>query len=80
VSDPKAERRRFTERGRAAVCDSEPRISEGSDVELTLKSGTLIVRPLARKRHSLTDLLKGITRTNQHGFVDTGKAVGRETW
>jgi antitoxin MazE len=59
---------------------AETRISEGSDVELTLKSGTLVVRPLARKRHSLTDLLKGITRTNQHGFVDTGKAVGQETW
>jgi antitoxin MazE len=59
---------------------AETRISEGSDVELTLKSGTLVVRPIARKRHSLTDLLKQITRTNQHGSVDTGKAVGQETW
>jgi antitoxin MazE len=59
---------------------AETRISEGSDVELTLKSGTLVVRPLARKRHSLSDLLKRITRTNQHGMVDTGKTVGQETW
>jgi antitoxin MazE len=59
---------------------AETRISEGSDVELTLKSGTLIVRPLARKRHSLGDLLKGITRTNRHGSIETGNAVGREIW
>jgi antitoxin MazE len=59
---------------------AETRISEGSDVELILKSGTLVVRPLTRKRHSLTNLLKRITPTNQHGSVDTGKAVGLETW
>ena len=59
---------------------AETRISEGSDVELTLKSGTLIIRPLTRKRHSLTDLIKRITRTNQHSAVDTGKAVGQESW
>ena len=59
---------------------AETRISEGSDVELTLKSGALIIRPLTRKRHSLADLIKRITRTNQHSAVDTGKAVGQENW
>jgi antitoxin MazE len=59
---------------------AETRISEGSDVELTLKSGTLVVRPLTRKRHSLTDLLKRITRTNRHSSVDSGKVVGLESW
>ncbi len=59
---------------------AETRLSEGSDVELTLKSGALVVRPLTRKRHSLTALLKRITRANRHGSVDTGKAVGQETW
>ncbi len=59
---------------------AETRISEGSHVELTFESGALVVRPLTRKRHSLANLLKGITRANQHGSVDTGKAVGQETW
>ena len=59
---------------------AETRISEGSDVELTLKSGALVVRPITRKRHSLSNLLKRVTRTNQHGSIDTGKAVGQETW
>jgi antitoxin MazE len=59
---------------------TETRISEGSEVELTLKSGTLVVRPVARKRHSLTDLLKRITPTNRHDPIETGPAVGQETW
>ena len=59
---------------------AETRISEGSDVELTLKSGALVIRPLTRKRHSLTHLLKRITQTNRHGLVDTGSPVGQEIW
>ena len=60
---------------------AETRISEGSEVELTLKSGTLVVRPVARKkRHSLTDLLKRITPENRHGSVETGEATGQESW
>jgi len=59
---------------------AETRISEGSEVELSLKAGTLVVRPLVRKRHSLTDLLKQITPANRHGAVETGKAVGQEAW
>lgn len=56
------------------------RISEGSEVELTLKSGTLVDRPVSRKRPALTDLLKRITPANRHDPVETGSAVGRETW
>lgn len=37
---------------------AETRISEGSEVELTLKAGALVVRPVVRKRHALADLLK----------------------
>ncbi len=59
---------------------AETRISEGSQVELTLKSGTLVIRPLTRKRYLLSHLLKRVTRNNLHGSVHTCKAVGRETW
>jgi antitoxin MazE len=60
--------------------EAETRLSEGSEVELSLKAGTLVVRPLVRKRHSLTDLLTQITPANRHGAVETGKAVGQEAW
>jgi antitoxin component of MazEF toxin-antitoxin module len=43
--------------------------TRGSDVELTLKSGTLVIRLIARKRHLLPDLLKRIIPANRHGPV-----------
>jgi antitoxin MazE len=58
----------------------ETRISEGSEVELTLKSGALIVKAVTRKRHSLSDLLKRVTPSNRHASVATGNAVGSEVW
>ncbi len=60
---------------------AETRISEGSEVELTLKSGTLVIRPLAgKKRYALSDLLKRITPDNRHDSIETGKAMGQEIW
>lgn len=59
---------------------AETRISEGSEVELTLKSGTLVIRPVLRKRHALSDLLKRITPSNRHDSVETGGVTGKEVW
>ena len=59
---------------------AETRISEGSEVELTLKSGGLLIRPVVKKRHSLAALLKQVTPANRHEAVTTGDAVGREAW
>ena len=59
---------------------AETRISEGSEVELSLKAGTLVIRPVLRKRHALTDLVRRITPENRHRSVETGDAVGQETW
>jgi antitoxin MazE len=59
---------------------SETRISEGSEVEITLKSGALVVRPLSRRRHSLAALLRRITPSNRHESLSTGAPVGQEVW
>lgn len=59
---------------------AETKISEGSEVELTLKSGALVVRPIVRKRHALADLLKRVTSANRHEAVETGHAIGKEVW
>ncbi len=59
---------------------SETRIAEGSKVELTLKSGSLVVRPILRKRHSLASLLKRVTPSNRHESVSTGARLGQEAW
>ena len=56
------------------------RISEGSEVELTLKAGALVVRPVVRKHHVLAELLKRVSATNRHAAIETGAAVGKEVW
>jgi len=58
----------------------EARISEGSEVELTLKSGELLVRPIRKKRPTLADLLERVTPSNCHDSVETGGVVGQEVW
>ena len=59
---------------------AETHISEGSQVELTLKSGSLVVKPILRKQHSLADLLKRVTPSNRHDSTETGGSVGQEAW
>lgn len=58
----------------------ETHISAGSQVDLTLDSGTLVVRPVTRKRHSLAALLRRVTPANRHEEVSTGEARGQEVW
>lgn len=58
----------------------ETSISEGSEVEMTLKAGTLVVRPVRRKGHVLSDLLKRVSATNRHEAVETGRTIGKEVW
>jgi antitoxin MazE len=59
---------------------AETRMAEGSEVDLSLKAGALVVRPVRRKRHSLADLVNRITAANSHASIATGTAVGREVW
>jgi antitoxin MazE len=55
------------------------KLSEGSQVVLEVSEGNLIVKP-KRKKHSLDQLLAGITPENLHYETDTGEAVGNEVW
>ncbi len=59
---------------------AETHIRDGSEVELSLKGGALIVRPVRRSRLALNDLLKKVTPTNRHEEVSTGDPVGQEVW
>lgn len=55
------------------------KLGAGSSVELTLRSGELIITPLPAKPH-LAELLAAITETNRPEEADFGAAVGREEW
>lgn len=52
---------------------------EGTEVELTLSRGKLVVEPLLR-RVTLKELVDGITAENRHEATDWGKPVGKEIW
>jgi antitoxin MazE len=59
---------------------AETNLAEGSEVELRLQSGSIVVRPVKRERHKLETLLRGITARNRPSVIETGPAVGREVW
>ena len=53
-------------------------VTDGSDVEMDLREGELIVRPVRRSKVKLADLLKACKPSQLHGEIDFGKDVGRE--
>ena len=58
----------------------ESRIRQGSVVDLRLRKGELVVKPLVKPEYTLDELLAAVTDENLHGEVDTGVPKGRETW
>jgi len=55
-------------------------VEAGSEVDLSVEDGELIVRPRRQPKYELKDLLRSITAKNVHKEVETGDPVGRETW
>ena len=56
----------------------EAGLRAGSAVEISAKNEAVVIRVVDRPRYRLSELLKGIKRSNLHDIVDTGPAVGRE--
>jgi antitoxin MazE len=59
---------------------AEAGLGENTQVELSLREGEIVIRPLPRPRLTLDELLRGVTDENIHGEWDTGPAVGKEVW
>ncbi len=57
----------------------EAHVVDGSDVDLQLRNGSLVVAPI-RPKPTLKSLLALVTSENTHHEVDTGDAEGIETW
>ena len=55
-------------------------LHQGSVVNLSLVEDKIIVKPKSRRRYTLFQMLKGITKNNRHQELDWGKPTGRETW
>jgi len=55
-------------------------VEAGSEVDLAVEDGELIVRPKRQPRYELKHLLRSVTAKNVHKEVETGDPVGREAW
>jgi len=58
----------------------EAGVEAGSQVDLSVRDGDLVVRAAKRRKYRLSELLQSVTAKNLHGEVDTGRPVGREVW
>lgn len=58
----------------------EMQVSEGTEVDLAVVDGNLVIKPNIRKRYSLEELVAAITPENLHTEVETGAALGNEAW
>ena len=58
----------------------EARVAYGTQVDLSVDDGRIVIDPHVEPEYRLEDLLKGVTRRNLHAEVTTGEAVGREVW
>jgi antitoxin MazE len=56
----------------------EAQVAYGSEVELSVEEGRIIINPQTVPSYDLEELLKGVTKKNLHPEVDTGEAVGGE--
>lgn len=58
---------------------TETQLDHGSEVELSLVEGRLVVTPV-RPGYSLADLLAQVTPESLHTETDSGPSVGNEAW
>ncbi len=58
----------------------EAAVGVGTEVDVSVKGGDLIVKPTRRKTYRLEELLRGVNARNLHGAIETGEPVGREVW
>ena len=58
----------------------EAAVKEGTVMDLSLARGKLVAVPIGKRKPTLGQLLRKVTRKNLHAEIDSGGAVGRETW
>ena len=59
---------------------AETDLDTGSEVDLSLEDGRLVITPLPEAGPTLEDLLARITPENLHAETDSGPSLGREVW
>jgi antitoxin MazE len=49
-------------------------------VDLSVDESKIVITPIGGKKYSLEELLKGVSKNNLHGEIDTGSPTGKEIW
>ena len=55
-------------------------VEAGTEVDISVEDGELIIRPRQVARCDLETLLREVTTGNLHTEADTGPPVGKEAW
>lgn len=58
----------------------ETRLGDGTEVDLQLKSGTLVISRARTKRYRLSELLARVRKTNVPPETEWGAPMGQEHW
>ena len=58
----------------------ETGIASGTEVDLALEDGRLVITPRRAVSYALDALLEGVTEENLHDEIATGEPQGREVW
>lgn len=59
---------------------TEAGLNLGSEVDVSLAEGTLVIMPCPEPSWTLEELLAQVTDESIHEEIDTGPPVGREIW
>ena len=59
---------------------AEVGLERETSVEVSLADGKLVITPVAEPNLTLKQLLAKVTKDNLHHEIDTGPAIGNETW
>ena len=55
-------------------------VGEGSSVDISVRRGSLVIRPVKQQEYRLEDLLAEVKPSNLHEEVEVSGAVGGEAW
>jgi len=58
---------------------AETHLHNGTEIDLKLQSGQLVISSRKKKRHDLRSLLAQVRKSKRHTEMDWGAPVGRET-
>ena len=55
-------------------------VGEGSPVDISLRRGSLVIRPVKRQEYRLEELLDEVKPSNLHEEIEVSGPVGGEAW